>query len=196
MSMYLDIDAAGVAWVTFNDPDAKVNIFNEPVMRELEVVLDKLGARKPKGVIFISGKPDVFIAGADIREIAKVESVERGTELSRVGHRVFGKIEQLGVPTVAAIHGACLGGGCEMVLACSYRIATDHPKTQIGLPETQLGIIPGWGGTQRLPKLIGLNPALGIILPGKTVNADKARRIGLVDEVVPPIALQIGRAHV
>ncbi len=186
----VEIDAAGVAWVTFDDPEAKVNIFTEPVMRRLEEILDALAGRKPTGVIFISGKPDVFIAGADIREIAKVDSVQRGVELSRVGQRVFGKIEQLGVPTVAAIHGACVGGGCEMVLACRYRVATDDPKTQIGLPETQLGIIPGWGGTQRLPKRIGLNPALGIILPGKTVSAEKARQIGLVDEVVAPVALR------
>jgi 3-hydroxyacyl-CoA dehydrogenase/enoyl-CoA hydratase/3-hydroxybutyryl-CoA epimerase len=159
-------------------------------MQRLNLILDELSKRKPRAVIFISGKPGIFIAGADINELGKIRDASHGELLSREGHRIFAKIERLGVPTVAAIDGACLGGGCELSLACRYRVATDHPKTQIGLPETQLGIIPGWGATQRLPRLIGLRAALDIICAGKSVGADKARRIGLVDAVVPNVVLR------
>ncbi|HXI83059.1 MAG TPA: 3-hydroxyacyl-CoA dehydrogenase NAD-binding domain-containing protein [Verrucomicrobiae bacterium] len=186
----IKFDADGVAWVLFDDPDSKVNILGFAQMQRLEVILDELSKRKPKAVIFASDKPGIFIAGADINELEKIRDANHGEQLSREGHRIFAKIELLGVPTVAAIGGACLGGGCELALACRYRLATDHPKTQIGLPETQLGIIPGWGGTQRLPRLIGLRAALDIICAGKSVGADKARRIGLVDAAVPSVVLR------
>ncbi len=186
----LERDASQTAWVIFDAPDAKVNLINFTTMRALERILDELSELKPLRIVFISGKPGTFIAGADIKELEKVNSVERGEELSRAGHRVFGKIEQLGTPTCAAIDGACLGGGCELALACSARVATDNPKTQLGMPETQLGIIPGWGGTQRLPRLIGLRAALDIIVPGKSVDALRALKIGLVDAVVPAVALR------
>lgn len=186
----LERDAAGVAWVVFDDPNAKVNIFTGPNVAQLDKILDELTGNKPTGVVFISGKPNTFIAGADIKEIEKISDAAQGAELSRVGQRLFARIENLGVPTVAAIDGVCLGGGCEMALACRSRIATDNPKTQIGLPETQLGIIPGWGGTQRLPALIGLRAALDIIVPGKTLDAKRALKVGLADAVVPVIALR------
>jgi 3-hydroxyacyl-CoA dehydrogenase/enoyl-CoA hydratase/3-hydroxybutyryl-CoA epimerase len=186
----LEIDADGIAWVTFDDPDAKVNLLNPATVGQLDKILDGLLQRKPTGLVFISSKPDIFIAGADIKELEKIGNAAHGVELARAGHKIFGKIEQLGVPSVAAIDGACLGGGCELALACRFRVATDNPKTQIGLPETQLGIIPGWGGTQRLPRLIGLRAALDIIVAGKTVNAGKAVRIGLVDAAVPAVALR------
>jgi 3-hydroxyacyl-CoA dehydrogenase / enoyl-CoA hydratase / 3-hydroxybutyryl-CoA epimerase len=186
----LEIDPSGIGWVVFDDPNAKVNIFNPAVFAQLDKILDELQQRKPKGVVFISGKPDIFIAGADIKELEKIRDAAHGEELSRAGQKTFEKIEQLGVPTVAAINGACLGGGCEMALACSLRVATDNPKTQIGLPETQLGIIPGWGGTQRLPRLIGLRGALDIIVPGKSLNAVRALKVGLVDAVVPTVVLR------
>lgn len=186
----LELDAEGIAWVVFDDPNGKVNIFNTGNVALLNRILDELTAKVPKGVVFISGKPGTFIAGANIKEIAEIREASRGEELARVGQNLLAKIENLPVPTVAAIDGACLGGGCEMSLACRYRVATDNPKTQIGLPETQLGIIPGWGGTQRLPQLIGLRSALGIIIPGQTLDAKRALKIGLVDAVVPPIALR------
>jgi len=186
----LEIDPSGVAWVVFDDPDAKVNLFNAGVFARLDKILDELQQRKPKGVVFISGKPDIFIAGADIKELERIRDAAHAEELSRAGQRIFGKIEKLDVPTVAAINGACLGGGCEMVLACTARVASDNRKTQIGLPETQLGIVPGWGGTQRLPRLIGLRAALGIIVPGGSVDAVRALKIGLVDAVVPAVALR------
>ncbi len=186
----VDYDTEGIAWVIFDDPDSKVNILGFAQMERLDAILDELSKRKPKSVIFISAKPGIFIAGADINELGKIRDASHGEQLSREGHRIFAKIELLGVPTVAAIDGACLGGGCELSLACRYRVATDQPKTQIGLPETQLGIIPGWGATQRLPRLIGLPAALDIICAGTSVSADKARRIGLVDASVPNVVLR------
>src|ERR1051325_8249927 len=163
----LEYDTDGIAWVVFDDPDSKVNILGVEQMRRPGAVLDELSQRKPKAAIFISAKPGIFIAGADIKELNRIRDASLGADLSRQGHRVFGKIEQLGATTVAAIDGVCLGGGCELALACDYRVATDNPKTLIGLPETQLGIIPGWGGSQRLPRLIGLRAALDIICAGK-----------------------------
>jgi len=186
----LELDSDGIAWVVLDDPNEKVNLLNPITVGQLDHILDGLTAKKPRAVIFISGKPDIFIAGADIKELARIESSSHGAELSRAGHRIFNKITQLGVPTVAAIHGPCLGGGCELALACAFRVATDERKTQIGLPETQLGIIPGWGGTQRLPRLIGLPAALGIIVAGKSLEAVKALKIGLVDAAVPLVALR------
>ena len=177
----VEYDPNGIAWVVFDDPESKVNLLSPTTVGQLDKILDELSQRKPKGVVFISAKPDIFIAGADIKELEKIRDAEHGEQLSRAGHRILAKIKELGVPSVAAIDGACLGGGCELALACRHRVATDNPKTQIGLPETQLGIIPGWGGTQRLPRLIGLRAALDIICAGKSVSADKARRIGLVD---------------
>ncbi|MGD0060947.1 MAG: 3-hydroxyacyl-CoA dehydrogenase NAD-binding domain-containing protein [Verrucomicrobiia bacterium] len=186
----MEYDAEGIAWVVFDDPESKVNVLGTEQMRQLDAVLDELYKRKPKAVVFISAKPGIFIAGADINELQRIHDASLGADLSRAGHRIFAKIERLGVPTVAAIDGACLGGGCELAVACRYRVAADGPKTQIGLPETQLGIIPGWGGSQRLPRLIGLGAALDIICAGKSVSADKARRIGLVDAAVPSVVLR------
>ncbi len=138
-----------------------------------------------RAVVLISGKPDNFIAGADIEEFTALTSQDAAERLSFVGQETVSRVETFHKPIVAAIHGACLGGGLELALACHYRIATDHPKTQLGLPEVQLGLIPGAGGCQRLPRLIGARAALDMILTGKTERAGKALRLGLVDEVVP-----------
>ncbi len=138
-----------------------------------------------RAVVLISGKPDTFIAGADIEEFTALTSQDAAERLSFEGQETVSRVETFQKPIVAAIHGACLGGGLELALACHYRIATDHPKTQLGLPEVQLGLIPGAGGCQRLPRLIGARAALDMILTGKTERAGKALRLGLVDEVVP-----------
>ena len=140
--------------------------------------------------MLISGKPDTFIAGADIDEFVALQTREEAEALVRAGQVLINRLENLGKPIVAAIHGACLGGGFEAALACSYRVATDHPKTVIGLPEIQLGIIPAAGGCQRLPRLIGVRAALDIILAGKTVPAARAFRLGMVDELVHPAILE------
>ena len=140
-----------------------------------------------RAVVLVSGKPDNFIAGADIEEFTRAATAEEATRLSCEGQELMNRVaETLAKPVVAAIHGACLGGGLELALACHWRIATDHPKTQLGLPEVQLGIIPGAGGCQRLPRLIGARAALDMILAGKSERAAKASQLGLVDEVVPP----------
>jgi 3-hydroxyacyl-CoA dehydrogenase/enoyl-CoA hydratase/3-hydroxybutyryl-CoA epimerase len=143
-----------------------------------------------KGVVLISGKPDTWIAGADIDEFLSLSSSADAEALIRGGQALLARLESLRVPVVAAIHGACLGGGLETALACRYRIASDHPKTVLALPEVQLGLLPGAGGTQRLPRLIGLQRALDMILTSRNVRAKKAYQMGLVDELVHPAILR------
>ncbi|HEX7528699.1 MAG TPA: 3-hydroxyacyl-CoA dehydrogenase NAD-binding domain-containing protein [Thermoanaerobaculia bacterium] len=181
----LTVEPDGLAVLVFDTPGEKVNKYSTPVMREFESVVDGLAARKDvKALLFLSAKPGVFIAGADVNEIAKADQ-NADPEMIRGGHRTFNKLANLPYPTVAAIGGACVGGGCETALAMDWRLASDSPKTQIGLPEIKLGILPAWGGTTRLPRMIGLANALDVILAGKVLDAKRAKRIGLVDEVVP-----------
>ena len=143
-----------------------------------------------RAVVIISGKRDVFVAGADIEEFVALRTEEEATGLSRDGQAMLDRVAASPKPVVVAIHGVCLGGGLELALACHYRIATDHPKTMFGAPEVQLGIIPGAGGCNRLPRVVGLRGALEMILTGKSVRAAKALRMGLVDEVVAPAILR------
>jgi 3-hydroxyacyl-CoA dehydrogenase/enoyl-CoA hydratase/3-hydroxybutyryl-CoA epimerase len=190
----LSVDNEGVARLVFDLPGEKVNKFSPAVLEELEKILDDAAKNKDIKIMAISsGKEDIFIAGADLHSFEPIfkDPSQGGTVIS-TGHRVFSKLQNLPFPTVAVINGACLGGGLEMALACTYRIAADNPKTQIGLPEVTLGIIPGWGGTQRLPRLIGLLEGLPMILGGKPVNAGKASKIKLVDAVFAPAFLDDG----
>jgi 3-hydroxyacyl-CoA dehydrogenase/enoyl-CoA hydratase/3-hydroxybutyryl-CoA epimerase len=153
-------------------------------MGELDKLLDDLATKKEvKALVFRSGKEGNFIVGADIAEIRHLADPETGERLARQGQSVMNKIENLPFPTVAAIHGPCMGGGLELALACTYRVVSNDQKTALALPEVKLGIIPGFGGTQRLPRLVGLTNALDMILTGKSVYAGKARKIGLADEV-------------
>src|SRR3954471_14482846 len=181
----------GIAVLTFDLPGQPVNKLNRAVQAELVGLLPKLrddaGVR---AVVLISGKSDNFIAGADIEEFTKLTTQTEAERLSFEGQEMVSRVETFSKPIVAAIHGACLGGGLELALACHYRIATDNPKTQLGLPEVQLGLIPGAGGCQRLPRLIGARAALDMILAGKSERASKALRLGLVDEVVPSSILR------
>ena len=175
-----------IAVVTFDLPGEPVNKLTAAVTREFEDLMTQLRANAgARAVVFISGKPDSFIAGADIEEFVKLQNRTEAEALSRKGQELMALVEDFPRPVVAAIHGACLGGGYELALACHWRIATDSPKTQIGLPEVQLGLIPGAGGSVRLPRLIGARAALDIILQGRTERAQKALRLGMVDEVVP-----------
>jgi 3-hydroxyacyl-CoA dehydrogenase/enoyl-CoA hydratase/3-hydroxybutyryl-CoA epimerase len=180
----------GTAVVTFDLPGSPINTLGSAVSAEFTALLERLlrdnGVR---AIILISGKPDNFIAGADIEEFVALDSEDEAMTLSGEAQAVMDRVALSPKPIVAAIHGACLGGGFELALACQWRIATDHPKTQIGLPETQLGIIPGAGGTQRLPRLIGIRAALDIILAGKSDTAARAFRRGMIDELVPPSIL-------
>ncbi|MDF3053859.1 MAG: multifunctional fatty acid oxidation complex subunit alpha, partial [Geminicoccaceae bacterium] len=186
MSAFATQHENGTAVITFDLPGEPVNKLSGAVRVELEALL--IGFRDDpatRAVVLISGKPDNFIAGADIEEFTALTSQDAAERLSFEGQETVSRVETFHKPIIAAIHGACLGGGLELALACHYRIATDHPKTQLGLPEVQLGLIPGAGGCQRLPRLIGARAALDMILTGKSERASKALRLGLVDEVVP-----------
>ena len=187
--------ADGVAVITLDVPDEKVNTLGRARIVEFERLLDELEHDVAvKAVVIRSGKPDNFIAGADIHDFTKIRSAEEGEALSRAAHAILGRVEGFRVPVVAAIHGSCLGIGTELSLACRYRVASDDPKTAIGLPEVLLGIIPGAGGTQRLPRLVGLRAALDLILTGRTLKASRARRAGLVDELSQaPVLLDAAR---
>ena len=175
-----------VAVVTFDLPDEPVNKFTHAVREEFAALMERLeGDPGIAAVVLLSGKRDVFIAGADIDELLAIHTPGDAERLSAEGQAMLDRLER-GKPVVAAIDGACLGGGLEAALACAWRIATENPKTILALPEVQLGLIPGAGGTQRLPRTVGLRAALDMILTGKNVRAKKALQIGLVDELVHP----------
>jgi 3-hydroxyacyl-CoA dehydrogenase / enoyl-CoA hydratase / 3-hydroxybutyryl-CoA epimerase len=187
----------GVATLFLDEPGESVNVVEPGAMGEFERLLD--ACRKDpavRAVVLASGKKDGFVAGAKIELLQAVGSAAEAEKLSHDLQAGFDRLERYPKPVVAAIHGACLGGGLEWALACHYRIATDDPRTQLGLVEIQLGVIPGGGGTQRLPRLVGIQTALDLILAGKTVKARKALKIGLVDEAVPPVLLlDVARAR-
>lgn len=181
----------GIARVALDVPDASVNTISKSVRDELGRILSRLGGDdQVRAMVLISGKADTFIAGADIEEFARLASRDAALTLVEEGQALIERLALLRKPVVAAIHGACLGGGLEAALACAYRVATDHPKTMLGLPEVQLGIIPAAGGCQRLPRLIGLRAALDLILAGRTVSGTRALRLGIVDELVHPAILE------
>ena len=182
----LDRDPRGVATVCFDVTGVPVNIFNDEVFHELREVIEQLQRDTPRAVVFRSAKPSGFLAGADIRRVRGMQSAAEVQTVLAAGHELFDRIERLPCPTVAVIHGPCLGGGLEFALACRHRIARDDAQTKIGLPEVMLGLIPGWGGTQRLPRLVGLRQALRMILEGSTLSASKAAAVGLVDLTAPP----------
>jgi 3-hydroxyacyl-CoA dehydrogenase/enoyl-CoA hydratase/3-hydroxybutyryl-CoA epimerase len=187
-NFHLEVGADRLATLTFDSPDKKLNVFTRTALQELERVLEELAGRKDVGcLILLSGKPGGFIAGADVEEIARVADPVEAEAGSRVGHRLFAAWEALPFPTVAAIRGVCLGGGLEISLASTFRVASDRPDTRLGLPEVQLGILPGWGGSTRLPRLIGIAEALDLILTGRTVDGRKALKLGLVDALLPDV---------
>lgn len=180
-----EVDGNGICHLIFNTPNSAANIFTRVSMAELERHIAWLAtASGVKGVLIRSAKPRIFIAGADLHTMLNSKPEEIG-DLISTGQRVFTTLQQLRLPKAAAIHGACLGGGFELALACDYRIASNDEATKIGLPETQLGLVPAWGGCTRLPKLIGIRGACEVILKGSQFPASKARKLGLVDEVVP-----------
>ncbi|MFN9067717.1 MAG: 3-hydroxyacyl-CoA dehydrogenase NAD-binding domain-containing protein, partial [Bdellovibrionales bacterium] len=173
-----------VGVLEFDLENEKVNKLSTPVMLKLRELIQEAARANYKALIFKSKKPKIFIAGADIDEIRELNTAEKFREAVKQGQSIFDMIEDLPMPTFAMIHGACAGGGCELILACDYRIASDDSSTRIGLPETQLGIIPGFGGCVRLPRVVGLQAALDVILAGKLLNAKKASKVGLIDRLV------------
>lgn len=180
------LDDSGIVTLTLDRANSSVNALSREVLDELGQMVERLSIEKPAGVLIHSAKPGGFAVGADIKEF--VEYARQGTVLQNIenGQRVFEALARLPCPTVAAVHGACMGGGTELILACRQRIAADDDKTRIGLPEVMLGIHPGWGGTARLPRLIGAPDALPLMLTGKALSARRAAALGVVDRVAPP----------
>src|SRR3989442_695590 len=187
----------GVALVLYDVPGEAVNTLRHGFQEEFEAAFGRLAEDSAvKAILLASAKPDSFVAGADIEMLSRLKTAAEASALAGGGQQAMRRLEGAGKrkPVVAAIHGAALGGGLELALACTYRIASDDRRTQLGQPEVQLGLIPGAGGTQRLPHLIGIAQALDLILTGKSVRAQKARKLGLVDEVVPKaILLEVAR---
>lgn len=176
----------GIVWLGIARQDSNANTLGQAVMQELSVIIDELQTTiRPKGVVIYSRKSSGFIAGADIKEFKPLKTAEEATEMIRGGQMIFDRLSQLSCPTVALIKGFCLGGGYELALACQYRVAVIDKKTKIGLPEVMLGIHPGWGGTVRLPQLIGIFAAMLLILSGRMVDAKKAQKLGMVNIAVP-----------
>jgi 3-hydroxyacyl-CoA dehydrogenase / enoyl-CoA hydratase / 3-hydroxybutyryl-CoA epimerase len=187
-SVVLQPGEDGIAFLRFDRSGSSVNVLDTATLRQLEVIVNDLDRRSLRGIIFVSSKPAVFIAGADLKELAATEDRAGLVEL---GQQIFTRIEALRCVTVAAIHGACAGGGLEISLACDYRVASDAHVTKIGLPEVKLGLIPAWGGSTRLPRLIGLPRALKVILGGDLMPSAKALKLGLVDAIAPPERLTL-----
>ena len=181
----LERDAEGIAWATLDCAGASTNTLSQAVMAELAALLEELERQPPLALVFRSGKEAGFIAGANIEEFTQLDSADKATELVRRGWDLFNRLAAVKYPTLALIRGHCMGGGLELALACRYRVAVDEPGTRLALPEVMLGIVPGWGGMLRLPRLVGPAAALDMMLTGKGVDARKAKRMGLVDECVP-----------
>jgi 3-hydroxyacyl-CoA dehydrogenase/enoyl-CoA hydratase/3-hydroxybutyryl-CoA epimerase len=181
----------GVFVLSLDVPGEKLNVLSLGLLDEFEAVFKTIESdATARGVVIISGKPEGFIAGADIKQFVAVTTAQEAVALAGKGHDLLNRIETSKIPFVAAINGICLGGGTELSLACAGRVASDDPKTAIGLPEVQLGLVPGMGGTQRLPRLVGLALGLDMILSARNLKATKALRAGLLDEVVPRSILE------
>ncbi|MSU46584.1 MAG: hypothetical protein EXS42_05545 [Lacunisphaera sp.] len=183
-------DADGIGWITFDDPAGRANVFNPATQAALRAAVSALAAQPLKAVIVISAKEKIFIAGADLKWLAALPDVKSATQASRDGQELFDLLANLKVPVVCAIHGACVGGGYELALACSWRIASEARETVIGLPEVGVGVIPGWGGCTRLPRLIGVKGAVEHILKATPLPAAAAHATGLVDELAPAAELK------
>ena len=179
----------GVVVLSFDRAGTSVNTFAQEVLIELDGLLERLALDPPKGMVLRSAKTSGFIAGADIKEFAEFDARGNVNDAIRRGQQVFQRLAELPFPTVAAIHGFCMGGGTEISLACRYRVASSDPSTRIGLPEVKLGIFPGWGGSVRLPRLVGAPAAFDMMLTGRSLSASAARAIGLVDKVADPASL-------
>jgi 3-hydroxyacyl-CoA dehydrogenase/enoyl-CoA hydratase/3-hydroxybutyryl-CoA epimerase len=185
-----EIGDDGICVLTFDRPESGANIFDAPTMQNLSEHLDAIEKDSAvRGVIVTSAKKSIFIAGADLKTLLEQAQTGELRAFIAEGQKVFNRLAMLKVPTVAAIHGACAGGGYEITLACDYRVASNDPATKIGLPETTLGLVPAWGGATRLPRLLGADVAAAVILKGKLYGADEALKLGLVDEVTERVQL-------
>ncbi|NAW99494.1 MULTISPECIES: fatty acid oxidation complex subunit alpha FadJ [unclassified Vibrio] len=198
-AFHLTIDEQNIAWLAIDVPGEKMNTLQAAFAQEMQEVFATLEAQKTslKGMVIHSLKPDNFIAGADVRMLNACQSASEAQALAKQGQEMFQTLSDLPFPVVAAIHGPCLGGGLELALACHYRVCSDADITRLGLPEVQLGLLPGSGGTQRLPRLIGLLPSLDLILTGKQLRAKKAKQLGVIDAcVAETILLDVAKKYV
>lgn len=182
----LEPDSEGITWLIFDKAGTSTNTLSANALEELSAILSELAAAPPKGLVIRSGKENGFIAGADIEDFERVKTVDDATAIVKRGWDVFNQLVAATYPTLALIRGFCLGGGLELALACRYRVVVDEPATRLGLPEVMLGIVPGWGGIRRLPRLAGAPAALDLLLSGRTIDARRAKRLGVADECVPP----------
>ena len=177
-------DTSGIAWLHLDKAEASANVLSSEVINEFATILDELETQSPTGIVILSDKESGFIAGADVNEFTKLPTEEEALALIRKGHGIFNKLEAFKCPTIALIHGFCLGGGLELALACRYRVADTDPKTRLGLPEVKLGIHPGFGGSARAIRTMGALAAMDIMLSGRTLNTRAAKAAGLVDFAV------------
>src|SRR2546429_4260173 len=176
----------GICLLTFDRPESGANIFDTTTLSALDQQLDFIEQNDSlEGMVIASGKKSIFVAGADLKTLLHQAQTGEVRAFIAKGQRIFNRLAALKIPTIAAIHGACAGGGYEVTLACDYRIASDDAATRIGLPETTLGLIPAWGGCTRLPRLIGVEKAAEVIAKGKLYSAQEARKLGLIDGVAP-----------
>src|SRR5262245_25206436 len=177
----------GIARLEIDAPGTKMNVLGAPLLSELDALVASLQAdANVRALVLASGKQDCFVAGADVSAIEALRTADEARAAAQFGQSIFARIESSSKPVVAAVQGVCLGGGCELVLACHHRVLADDTATRIGLPEVKLGLLPGWGGTQRLPRIVGLQAALDLILTGRTLDARRALKIGLADEIAYP----------
>ena len=188
----LDIDADRIAWLTCDMPGSSTNVLSAGVIQDLAAALPQVVAQKPVGLVVCSGKRSGFIAGADIKEFVAIRTPEEGYALVRAGQMVFDQLDALPFPSVAAINGFALGGGLELALACTYRVGADDAQLSLGLPEVMLGIHPGFGGTVRTVRLVGVRPALDLMLKGKPYRGARALEVGLIDRLLAPADLKAG----
>ena len=180
----LETDSNGIAWLCLDKAEGSANVLSAAVLRELDAVLTNFEQQPPQGLVFHSGKSNGFIMGADINEFTSIETADEGFDLIRLGQQLFDRIESLPCPSIAVINGFCLGGGFELAMACTYRIAIETDKAIIGLPEVQLGLHPGFGGTIRSVQIAGVRNAMQLMLTGKPIRVSKAKSQGLIDRVV------------
>jgi 3-hydroxyacyl-CoA dehydrogenase/enoyl-CoA hydratase/3-hydroxybutyryl-CoA epimerase len=182
----LEVMDNGIGIIRIDVPNETMNVLKAEFAEQVESVLNEVKQNKSiTGLVLTSGKDNSFVAGADVKVLDACETQQEVKEIAQTGQRLFDQIEELSIPVIAAIHGPALGGGLELAMACHGRVVSDSGKTVLGLPEVQLGLLPGSGGTQRLPRLVGLQKALDMMLTGKQLRAKQALKAGLVDDMVP-----------
>jgi 3-hydroxyacyl-CoA dehydrogenase/enoyl-CoA hydratase/3-hydroxybutyryl-CoA epimerase len=181
----LTVDGDSLAWLAFDRAGTATNTLSSEALRELGQVAAHLRSMPPRGLAILSAKDNGFAAGADIEEFTRLKDPDEAFAFTKLGNEVFDQVAALPFPTVALVHGFCMGGGTELALACTYRVMDDGPKTRMGLPEVLIGIVPGWGGAKRMPRLIGPTAALDLMLTGRAIDARRAKKLGLVDAATP-----------